>query len=459
MKKYVTLLFVFAYGFSVHTQHLTLTNDLPDELTKQHLEQRDQRVYRSTVLNLPMYYKTIAAVYQLDSMKSDSYDNNDSTWYWSDLDVMEYDANKLCVLEIDFDFHNGIRDKDYGYFYDYDANGNFISEIGASWDNGQWDTSWKEVYYYSATDQYLGAIEYDYNNGTWEKEWKSEYVYDANGYLIERTYSDWDNGQWELYSKTVQTNHTDGRIESEVYFYKSSTFLEPGDSAFYEYNSSLELIRSMRYDWDDPVWDAYNMYEYVYYTNSDLHTRTSYYKYSSTTWDTSYKYIYNYAAPGYVSERIEQDWDNGSWVNSYKDGYTYDMNYVYPQITANPYYLDDDFQMFLTEFEYEWNEDDAIWELEYRDYFHWSHTGIGIEEEELSDINVYPVPTANLLTIKVEQADEFEYQLYDMNGRLISEKTVKANETTLQLKGCASGLYMLHVTYDATTSVHKVIVQ
>lgn len=459
MKNIFTFLLVMVFALPIQSQNRASTNDLPDKLTQQQLEEKDQKVYKSTILNVPLYYKTQAAVYQLDSMKNE-YNQGGGNWVFDDLDVMEYNNIDQCISETDYDYDQGIPEKDYVYWYGYDADGNFVEEIGVSWNNGQSDTSWKDVYIYNPNGQYMGAMEYDYYNGAWEKEWKSEYTYDANGFLIQREYFDWDNGQWEAYSKRQLTNYSDGRIDFEISYYHNGTAYEYSDSTYYEYNSALQLINETRYGWDYNSWNESNLTEYAYYPNGDLQERVRYYKHSSSTsWDTSYKYMFNYSSPGYVSERIEQDWDYGMWENSYKDEYTYDKNYVYPQITANPYFLDDDFQMFLTEFEYDWNDNSGSWELYDKDFFYWSHTGIGIVEQTMPQQHVYPNPATDYICIGFDKEQIYTYKLVDIKGSLIMQGDGYAQKQELRVDHLIAGLYFLVIETDESINVEKVIIQ
>jgi len=72
--------------------------------------------------------------------------------------------------------------------------------------------------------------------------------------------------------------------------------------------------------------------------------------------------------------------------------------------------------------------------------------------EEAKDINlicsVYPNPTDNLLTLKLEVYENanFSYWLYGVSGNLIETKKVFSNETQISLGNQVSGLYFLKVT-------------
>jgi len=461
MKKQLTILLLFVFSIAAHSQIVNTTNDLPQKLTKALLEEKDQRMYMSLQLETPLYYKSFVAVYQLDSMKYDDYDNDNSTWYPDDMEHLLYNADKQCIAEIDFDYDTAFTPEISDiYWYSYDADGYLAQEMAAYWYNGQWDTNWKEVYTYNSANQFTSMIEYDYDKGQWEENWKSEYTYDNNGYLIKREYFDWDNGMWDPYSKDDYVNYSDGRVKSEIGQYKSSSTFQLDDSTYYTYNTSLQLIERRRYDWDNSnaIWEEDYLYDYTYYATGELETRTNYYYYNSS-WDTSYRYHYIYNPQGFLTERVELDWNKGLWQNDYKNVYTYDMNYSVPLITANPNYLDDLSDMMLMEAEYRWDDDNAVWEDYDRNTLYWSHTGLAVEEHSTNDVKIYPIPTSNKINIELSTYEPTIVRLVDLKGQLLQEKQMNSTRETLHIEGYSSGLYLLIIEKNGSKSVQKVMIQ
>jgi hypothetical protein len=62
-------------------------------------------------------------------------------------------------------------------------------------------------------------------------------------------------------------------------------------------------------------------------------------------------------------------------------------------------------------------------------------------------ISVFPNPTSDVLTLKLNKEDMtgLKYLLFDMNGRLLSQKNLESNETTINVKLLNNGLYLLKV--------------
>jgi hypothetical protein len=74
-------------------------------------------------------------------------------------------------------------------------------------------------------------------------------------------------------------------------------------------------------------------------------------------------------------------------------------------------------------------------------------TTLGINETSINlEMSIYPNPTTNYLTLKVEDNSNLSYQLYDLQGKVIENKKVNANYTTITMEGLPTATYFLKVT-------------
>jgi hypothetical protein len=74
-------------------------------------------------------------------------------------------------------------------------------------------------------------------------------------------------------------------------------------------------------------------------------------------------------------------------------------------------------------------------------------TTVGIKETAITlELSVYPNPTTDYLTLKVEDNTELNYQLYDLQGKVIENKKVTANSTTIKMEALPKAIYFLNVT-------------
>jgi hypothetical protein len=88
---------------------------------------------------------------------------------------------------------------------------------------------------------------------------------------------------------------------------------------------------------------------------------------------------------------------------------------------------------------------------------------VGTEEELISNVNIYPNPTSNLLNIDlmVTESSNTIIKVLDMSGRLIKQTQVKSekglNPITMDLSELASGIYALQILEnEKVTHISKV---
>lgn len=76
-------------------------------------------------------------------------------------------------------------------------------------------------------------------------------------------------------------------------------------------------------------------------------------------------------------------------------------------------------------------------------------------------VSVFPNPTSDDVTIKINNySGSLEIQLFDLNGRIILEKTIDSFsiEEQISLKGLSSGIYLLKLNGENISSTKKLIV-
>ncbi len=73
-------------------------------------------------------------------------------------------------------------------------------------------------------------------------------------------------------------------------------------------------------------------------------------------------------------------------------------------------------------------------------------TTLGINETAINlEMNVYPNPTTNYLTLKVEKTEGLTFQLYNLQGKVITNKKVNSATTTVAMENLPTATYFLNV--------------
>lgn len=74
---------------------------------------------------------------------------------------------------------------------------------------------------------------------------------------------------------------------------------------------------------------------------------------------------------------------------------------------------------------------------------------IGIHENGLADVMVYPNPATDFVTVQcIGGYQGGEWQLYDLNGRCVMAQSVTSETMTLNLTNCPAGIYLLRRVSD-----------
>ena len=72
---------------------------------------------------------------------------------------------------------------------------------------------------------------------------------------------------------------------------------------------------------------------------------------------------------------------------------------------------------------------------------------IGIKETSINlELSVYPNPTTDYLTLKVDDFETLNFQLIDLQGKIIANKKVTNATTIIKMEELAKALYFLNVT-------------
>ena len=84
---------------------------------------------------------------------------------------------------------------------------------------------------------------------------------------------------------------------------------------------------------------------------------------------------------------------------------------------------------------------------------------IGLENQELSRIELFPNPTFNYITLSNPEMLLFDVEIRDLNGKLVYENEVSNSIVEINLIDSLPGVYLVHLTNSNGTKVIRVIKQ
>jgi len=81
----------------------------------------------------------------------------------------------------------------------------------------------------------------------------------------------------------------------------------------------------------------------------------------------------------------------------------------------------------------------------------------GVEENQMG-IEVYPNPTKGAVVLVVPQAQGFDYEVYDLSGRMVMSGHAMGDEACLDMSGCTKGTYCVAIIWNGNRLIERIMV-
>jgi len=251
--------------------------------------------------------------------------NNDWEQYYRTYYTYNADGNvtQLVILQWSAPLFDSVARQ----LYTYDAAGNNTEMINQSFDGANWINTYRTEWTYNATNQptqynyqtwdagaWLNNDRYNYTydgsgnlststelkwNGAWENYFREIFLYNANNLMIQRDYQDWVGGAWEGNTRFLFNHDANGNVLVE-------TVLD--------------------YDPVPATFDTLYRNVKTYDANSNLLTIMQQFASGPGVYTNQYRQIFTYNAISIEHTRLNQTWDQNTWVNNVFDSTTFDAN-------------------------------------------------------------------------------------------------------------------------------------
>ena len=96
-----------------------------------------------------------------------------------------------------------------------------------------------------------------------------------------------------------------------------------------------------------------------------------------------------------------------------------------------------------------------------RFYVHFSREGLGVNESLLNGIEIYTNPTLKSITIKGQLESNTTFNLYDIQGRVVSSQVLnsKSTENNINVSNLSAGIYVVQLQNVSGNRTQKVIIR
>ena len=406
------------------------------------------------------------------------WDNVSNAWSLNDTSFYTYDnkAHVLSKLQKNINGVNIALESNT-----YASNGLLTNSLTKTWDlnTNAWVNSYQRTKSYDTHQNItLDQSEYwDNTTNTWVILSSNKYVYtyNAQSLISSITISTWDIPSLSFVSSTrtvnITYNNNGGKLneqleyfdqnsnvwtpyELDVYTYSNQNVLTSFVSSIYDgqgnWTPNYRALNLVWYAWngnmDNSLIQSYTIENYdsnlstwtpstranITYTNNNSNTTISE-TYNGTSWDITSKdvFIYDTYDNETLNESFSWDAQNNLWILGYgstnqyqytaQGAMTEKINQYYDVFTAMAYV----------------NSSKSV----YEDFieFNWA---TGINSSNTIDANIFPNPSQDHFTIKLNQASAL--QIYNLLGELMYT-TNNVSKVEVDCSNWPEGIYMIHM--------------
>ena len=352
---------------------------------------------------------------------------------------------------------------------------------------------------------------YEMYDGVLYAESKEKQTFDSRDNVITSTYQEWDDDLGALadVDKTFNTFTSFDKVLRDSTIRMEGTIWINSGRNYNTYDAAQNLIENIAFDWGGSEW--YN-YKSVYTYTAANKVATEYFmakEATATDFDTLSRTLYTYDVADRLIKELYQSKMMGVFVNNDQRNYTYDASgrliqevndfwdasgaaWVNIQNTINTYdgagnkvkatnfrkegsAVDSSYRYLYTyntygqatrEIYQRWDEDPASWDALYQEdqaFYYEEYVTASVKQIPLAgSLKVYPIPAKDELyvTMLLDKAQAATITLVDMQGRLLSSRTITAAQTineTIALGNMASGNYFLSIIGDNGARITKQI--
>lgn len=377
--------------------------------------------------------------------------------------LMTYSANNsVNVVSDNYDQNTNLWTPSNRYYEKYDDRGNMIGYKNEMFDGAMWvinNAYSRSISYYNNTSKMITEIDSSYDGTGMIPTYKTTKDYDANGRAVVVTAS-YFNGNIEEVEEIDSILYDANNLPTTLIAHDSSmqalaklTNLNWGGT----FNQNIDIFQN------EPL--GYELYEMgvsgfvlmgrsskIYPDNygSEIYLDEAY---TNNTFVPDYRYSNLNNNHFDLIESSEETYNvsNASWETMYgnKNIYQYDINNNKTEMIGTQFY----------------QFDSAYHNINKYEYFDFLTITAGINSNyKTIETKVYPNPSVNgtvNITLKIENANHFKFEIIDLNGRVINAETrdLEKGLNTFEFNDLNKGMYFVVVSSDDSISRTKLIVK
>ena len=81
--------------------------------------------------------------------------------------------------------------------------------------------------------------------------------------------------------------------------------------------------------------------------------------------------------------------------------------------------------------------------------------GYGTEENDATDLVIYPNPVKDMLHVTCDNLQQ--YEVFSLDGKLVKSMQTRNDEDVIDLSNLGSGIYLIRITTDKGVATRRII--
>lgn len=322
------------------------------------------------------------------------------------------------------------------HIYEYDTNLNLTTDHGYQYNGTEWENSRIETFEYDQDNHQTFDLTKDWDGTNFINGSQTFSTYDTDGNLIQLLNQRWDDTVWIT---TIQIDNVYGadhhRTSSTSQIALNGVLTNYSHAEYNYVNGKLDSYISQSWDQEDG-WVNSRQYSYTY--ENDMLKEYLVQTWLMNTWHDNYRVVYDYDTHGNTTLVLNQKALGGDmWESDYQNIYEYDEmdNLSYEayqdfvssvlQNSAQFFYTNDMRHNRLTATVQYWSGGD--WENSDSTHYYYNlASGVKNIATQLTNINVYPNPTTDILNIENSVISSGE-----LNVSIITNEGIKVKESMI----------------------------
>lgn len=339
-----------------------------------------------------------------------------------------------------------------------------------SWTDNNWENNFLHSYSYNNNDQIESILQQSWDGSIYINSGLtnySNYMGDIVGQTITQS---WNNNTWINSTRIVNETVNNLLFESEFSSWFNNTWNNFSLNG-YSYDENDYLDYFIQQTWEN---GAYRNNSQAFYTNNNNGLPTQLigdsWNTSSNSWQPSYRTTNTYNNDNKITSFLNEIWNGNGYTNNTRNTYNYDIDGFLVEIVTEFWDLnindwensslityqnnnDGSISILTTQI---WDQTIGTWENSTR--WTYSYNTLGVSKHKKNSFSTYPNPASEDITI-ISSNNKFHYQLYEINGKLITTGSSNNSNYSIDVQHLASGMYILQIISTQGIVSQKVIKQ